>query len=134
MKIATLRHVLLLIMAMIILAWLPAGPVAAGQKSEGAQERGADEAPFCSVHKERMALGRVPGRHGLVPPYVAGDTLLEEYFDSKHKHFPNTTRWFNEGCVGSTKEADLFYCGTCRRLEEEWLEKHPDFPKQYQLP
>ncbi|HEX6728949.1 MAG TPA: hypothetical protein VF074_03015 [Pyrinomonadaceae bacterium] len=119
--------------------------VLVGQSFSGNVTAAEEDSTICAVHKEKMIKGTVPAHFGRIAMWEFDareeperDQLVSEYRQEKKEHFPETYRWVNGGCdpmfwLGKTS-VTLHYCETCRRLEEEWLAKHPHFLKIDRLP
>lgn len=106
---------------------------------------GEDASPLCPIHRQKMVSGSVPVRFGRVAMYEFEDSaepergkIVDEYLRTKKEHFAETHRWVNGGCSPSFWYGKVsfthYYCETCRRLEDEWFDKHPDFSKKDRLP
>ena len=120
--------------------------VASTKSASGFDVAGDDAPPLCPVHRVKMVSGSVPVRFGRVTMYEFDDSeeperskLVDEYLRAKKEQFPETHRWVNGGCsasfwVGADPSVTLHHCETCRRLEDEWFAKHPDFLKWDRLP
>lgn len=114
------------------------------QANPKAERANNDTETLCPVNNERMFEALIPIRYGLISPYVmdektvegrAHTRLLREYFAAKSEQFPKTHRWINGGCILLDEKWETgYFCETCRRLESEWLAKHPQFRKRDLLP
>ena len=120
-------------------------PIALTPSVLGSDGTGDETPPLGPVHKEKTVSGTVPARFGRVAMYEFDDReeperskLVSEYIRAKKERFPETQRWVNAGCSPSfwkgEKSVTLYYCETCRRLEDEWFARHPDFLKEDRLP
>jgi hypothetical protein len=141
-----MRVFLVVICLALGVAVLSVAAIPAATKSVWSIDGAEDGAPrMCHVHNEKMVTGSIPIRYGLIRMYEFKDSeqpergkLIGEYLRLKKEQFPETRRWVNGGCnpgfLDFAESMTIYHCETCRRLEDEWFAKHPEFLKADKLP
>ncbi|HEX8255686.1 MAG TPA: hypothetical protein VF846_21285 [Thermoanaerobaculia bacterium] len=93
---------------------------------------------FCPRHGTLMQVALAPVAYGLLASYSDSTASqraelrrAESVRRARERHFPHANMWApGGGCiVGPEKQAEVYYCPTCRNAREKWFAEHVGFQK-----
>jgi hypothetical protein len=94
------------------------------------RENGAIPEKRCPIHGEVMNVGLVPISGGRFVPEIPREPRKQvakrAYQKAEGRLFPETNRIFRS-CTSDEREAEMYYCQSCRDAEQKWLTRHPEW-------